>query len=118
MQRRKFRSIRHWVLQLLWPLKAPSIQVTDAARAQISRVMSGLEYEPVVAIMLGSDVLPSGAVAEPRWMVAYYDLDTRPSGRVTQIAGIPFVFLQTASSRLNGATLDYQRGHFVVEGAT
>ena len=117
MKRRRFRSIRHWLLQLLWPLRAPSLKVTDAARSQIGRAMSELEYEPVATIMLGSNVLPNGAAATPRWIVAYYDLDTRPSGRVTKIGGVPFVFVQSDSSRLNGATLDYQHGRFVVEEA-
>jgi hypothetical protein len=67
--------------------------------------------------MSGSKVLPDGSVAEPRWVVAYYDLDTRPSGRVKKIGGVPFVFVQTESSKLNGATLDYRDGRFVVEGA-
>ena len=92
------------------------MKITGAARSQLGQVMATLEYEPVATVMLGSDVLPNGSTAKPHWLVTYYNIDTRPSGRVTKLDGIPFVFVQRDSSRLNGATLDYRNGRFVVDG--
>ena len=53
------------------------------------------------------------------WGVGFYSPDKVPAHEVVEIDGIPFVFGQgPTSERLNGATLDYADGKFVVtEGA-
>ena len=46
---------------------------------------------------------------------AHYDIGNRPFGRVTTIDGVRFVFTQQrAYTHLNGATLDYRDGRFLV----
>jgi hypothetical protein len=67
--------------------------------------------------MWSSDVV--GGVTHPlRWGVAFYDIGKRPYGRVITIDGVPFVFTQKrAYTHLNGATLDYREGRFVIREA-
>lgn len=53
-----------------------------------------------------------------RWGGAFYDIGTRPYGRVITIGGVRFVFAQErAYTHLNGATLDYRDGRFLVASA-
>ena len=107
----------HLFLQvLLWHRKPPSLRLTDAARDQLLFHLSNItDFEPVAALLWGSDVT-GGITREPRWGIGFYNLGTRPYGRVTRIQGVPFVFTQNrAYMRLNGATLDYRNGRFVVD---
>jgi hypothetical protein len=99
--------------------KPPSVRVTDAAKQQLMSHMSRItEFEPAASIMWGSNVV--GGVTYPaRWGVAFYDIGNRPYGRVITIDGVRFVFTQErAYTHLNGATLDYRDGRFVVSEAT
>ena len=116
MRRRGLKLIRHWLLQIASPIKPPSIQITSDAQSRLFREMSEIRaFEPVATILWASEERATGP--DFRWSVAFYDLDTRPSGRVVNIRGVPFIFVQKQSSRLNGATLDHRDGRFVVEGA-
>jgi hypothetical protein len=68
--------------------------------------------------MWASDVV-DGVTRPPRWGVAFYDIGKRPYGRVITINSVPFVFTQQrAYTHLNGATLDYRDGRFVVSEGT
>ena len=68
--------------------------------------------------MWGSGVV-GGATHPGRWGVGFYDIGNRPYGRVIKIDGVRFVFTQErAYTHLNGATLDYRDGRFVVSEAT
>ena len=68
--------------------------------------------------MLASDVVVGGVSRGPRWGIGFYNIATRPYGRVTSIQGVPFVFVQPrAFHLLNGATLDFRGGRLVVDGS-
>jgi hypothetical protein len=106
----------HLCLQLLcFFKKAPAVHVTEAAKRQLESHLSRItEFRPAASILWGSNVV-DGVTQPPQWGVAFYDIGTRPSGRVVQIGGLPFVFTQQrAYTHLEGATLDYDNGRFVV----
>ena len=110
----------HLCLQILcFFKKQPSLRLTEAAKRQLISHLSGItEFEPAASIMWSSDVV-EGVTHPPRWGVAFYNIGNRPYGRVTRIDGVPFVFTQErAYTHLNGATLDYRDGRFVVSEAT
>jgi hypothetical protein len=74
------------------------------------------DFEPAASILLGADVI-DGVSRAPRWGVYFYDIGTRPYGRVVTIQDVPFVFTQIrAYTHLNGATLDYCDGRVTVAG--
>jgi hypothetical protein len=84
------------------------------------------EYEPVAAISwsLGAS---SGYLDEsgeehisvwgPHWQVGYCDISRFPRDLVTHISDIPFIvdLPDRYATRLDGATLDYVEGQFVIE---
>jgi hypothetical protein len=110
----------HLSLQLLCLFKKPpTVHVTDAAKRQLMSHMSKItEFQPAASILWGSDVI-DGATRPPKWGVAFYDIGRRPYGRVINIEGVPFVFTQErAYTHLNGATLDYRDGRFMVNEGT
>jgi hypothetical protein len=72
------------------------------------------EFQPAASILWGANVV-DGAARAPGWGVAFYDIGKRPYGRAVSIEGVPFVFVQQrAYTHLDGATLDYRDGRFVV----
>ena len=91
------------------------MHVTEAAKRQLDSHMSRItEFRPAASILWSSNVV-DGVTRPSQWGVAFYDIATRPSGRVVQIGGLPFVFTQQrAYTHLDGATLDYHNGRFVV----
>ena len=93
--------------------------MTDTAKRELLLHMSRItEFEPAASIMWGSNVV-DGVTHPPRWGVAFYDIGRRPYGKVTTIDGVRFVFTQErAYTHLNGATLDYRDGRFLVREAT
>ena len=106
----------HLCLQVLcFYKKPPAVHVTDAAKRQLMSRMSRItEFEPAASIMWASDVV-DGVTHPARWGVAFYDIGTRPYGRVVTIDDVPFVFTQKrAYTHLNGGTLDFRDGRFVV----
>jgi hypothetical protein len=110
----------HLFLQvLLFHKKPPAVRVTEAAKRQLAAHLSRItEFEPAASIVWSSNVV-DGVTHPPRWGVAFYDIGRRPSGRVVSIDGVPFVFTQVrAYTHLNGATLDYRDGRFVVNEGT
>jgi hypothetical protein len=109
--------MRHLCLQLFGlHRKTPSLRITDAAKSELQLRMSAItDYEPVATLLWASTGTGNRPMREPHWGVGFYDIATRPSGRVATIDGIPFVFVQDlAFKRLNGATLDFRSGRFVV----
>jgi hypothetical protein len=112
--------INHFSCQLfgLFVNRPPSIRLTSAARSELLREMSAItHYQPVATIMLARTGAVGKSLSEPYWGVTFYDKWTRPSGRITKFEDIPFVFVQDVFTRLNGATLDYSNGRFVVTEA-
>jgi hypothetical protein len=106
----------HLCLQLLcFFKKAPAVHVTETAKRQLQSHLSKItEFRPAASILWGSNVV-GGVTQPPQWGVAFYNIGTRPFGRVVQIEGLPFVFTQQrAYTHLEGATLDYHNGRFVV----
>jgi len=109
----------HLCCQILCFFKRPpSVRVTDSAKRELLSHMSKItEFEPAASIMWGSNVV-DGVTHPPRWGVAFYDIGKRPYGKVITIDGVRFVFTQErAYTHLNGATLDYRDGRFVVNEA-
>ena len=50
----------------------------------------------------------------PHWGVGYYKVGRIPEEEVGELEGIPFAFDSAVFARLEGATLDYSEGQFVV----
>ena len=120
MTRTFTRRAWHLFLQFLFLYKKPpKVHVTDTAKLELQLHMSRItEFEPTASILWGSTVV-GGVTNPPHWGVGYYDIGTRPSGRVVSIDGVPFVFTQErAYTYLNGATLDFRDGRFVVNEGT
>lgn len=106
----------HLVLQLLCFFKRPpTVHVTEVAKRQlVSHISRITEFRAAASILWGSNVI-DGKTHPPQWGIAFYDIGTRPSGRVVDMGGVPFVFTQQrAYTHLDGATLDYRDGRFVV----
>jgi hypothetical protein len=111
------KRLWHLVVQVLcFYKKPPTLRLTDAARQKLLVSLTNItEFEPIATVLWSSTVI-SGVASAPRWGVAYYEKGTRPYGMVTSIQGVPFVFTQKrAYTHLNGATLDYRDGRFVVD---
>jgi len=52
---------------------------------------------------------------DPHWRVGFYDAaDLPPSGKVTEIDGIQFLFGSESDHRLDGGELSYSEGQFSV----
>jgi hypothetical protein len=120
MARTFARRAWHLFLQVVFLYKkAPTVRVTETAKRELQSHMSRItEFQPAASILWGSTVI-GGITRPPHWGVAFYDIGTRPSGRVVTIDGVPFVFTQhRAYTHLNGATLDFRDGRFVVNEAT
>jgi len=98
--------------------KPPTLRLTESAKRELLASISRItDFEAVASVLWGSTVV-NGVAREPHWGVGFYDKGTRPSGRVTAIQRVPFVFTQDrAYTNLNGATLDYREGRFVVDEA-
>ena len=110
----------HFCLQILCiAQRIPHLRLTDAAKTKLLTHMSHItEYTPVASLMRASDVVVGGVSSGPQWGIGFYNIATRPYGRVTSIQGVPFVFVQPRAFRLlNGATLDFRNGRFVVDGS-
>ena len=111
----------HYVLQVVavFP-RTPALRVTPAAQAALrSRMAAITEFKAVASLSWASSVTVGNEPRGPQWVVGYYNIASRPWGRVTKIDGIPFVFVQRDAvvATLNGATLDFSGGRFVVSGA-
>jgi hypothetical protein len=109
----------HLCCQILCFFKAPpAVSVTDTAKHELLSHMSKItEFEPAASILWGSNVV-DGVTHTPQWEVVFYDIGNRPYGKVITIDGVRFVFTQErAYTHLNGATLDYRDGRFVVNEA-
>lgn len=110
----------HLFLQVIFLYKKPpAVCVTDTAKRELQSHMARItEFEPAASILWGSTVV-DGVICPPNWGVAFYDIGSRPAGRVVTIGGVPFVFTQErAYTHLNGATLDFREGRFVVSEST
>jgi hypothetical protein len=71
-------------------------------------------FEPVASLIWASTVV-GDVKKEPHWIIAFYDIGTRPSGKVSVIQGVPFVFGDPrAFTHLDGATVDIRDGRLVV----
>src|ERR1700733_4229364 len=109
------RHAWHYLLQTLFLFaKQPSIHLTESARLWLLEgISSEKNFEAAASLMWASTVV-GGVVEGPRWMIAFYDIGTRPSGKVTVIQGVPFVFGDPrAYTHLDGATVDIRDGRLV-----
>jgi hypothetical protein len=96
------------------------LRLTPAARAALQSKMAAItDFKPVASLLWASSVAVGNELRGPQWTVGVYNIATRPWGRITSIDGVPFVFVQRDAvvANLNGATLDYCDGRFVVDGA-
>jgi hypothetical protein len=98
--------------------KPPSLRITESAKGRLLQEIAQItQFQAVATVLWGA----SGKAGEfpkkheVRWSLAFYDRATRPSGRIALIQGVPFVFVQRrAFTHLNGATLDYSNGRYVI----
>lgn len=59
---------------------------------------------------------PAQGMRKPGWHVATYDGADIPASQKCEIDGLPFCFVQGATARrLEGATLDWENGSFIVQ---
>jgi len=111
------------IWRLLWA-RPRSLALTPAAKAALIRDMARIsEFVPVASVLwaesatLGRALTRSGEVEHrgPHWSVGFYDLAKVSRWMVVDIDGIRFRFIrQPALSRLDGAMLDYEQGHYIV----
>ena len=114
------RLLTNW---LRWG-RPRSLALTPTAKAALIRDMGRVtEFVPVASVLwaesatLGRALTKSGEVENrgPHWSLGFYDLSQVSRWRLREIDGIRFTFLrQPASPRLDGATLDYENGHYTV----
>jgi len=107
---------------------APELNVTDSALVAL-RVLIGrhTNFVPIATVSwsgVGTTFPPDqyGRMRvrhrEPGWDVGFFDRATLKADDIVEICGIEFTFDQAAESRrLDGATLDYRDGYFVIEDA-
>lgn len=104
----------------------PSLRLTDAAKSELTAIMCKItDYRAIASVLWAesggsSKPRPDGSYERvdlgPHWGVGFYSPSKVPADEVTEIDGIPFIFVQgKISMRLNDATLDYVGGKFVVE---
>ena len=105
-------------------METPSLHVTSAAKAALAWHMHRVELaRPVVCVLWSS----SGSMFSLRpdgtedfrdlgagWGVGFHDRSKLPEDEIVEIDGLPFVFVEAQVPRLNGATLDFREGHFLV----
>ena len=101
-----------------------SLTLTPGAKAALIRDMTRITaFVPVASVLwaesatLGRGLTKSGELEHrgPHWSVGFYDLSKVSRWRLREIDGIRFTFLrQTASPRLDGATLDYEMDRYTV----
>ena len=106
----------------------PRLNLTDSALVAL-RVLIGrhTNFVPVATVswsVVGTTFPPDqyGRMRvrhiEPGWDVGFFDRATLSPNDIIEVRGIEFTFDQPVESlRLDGATLDYRDGHFVVEDA-
>jgi hypothetical protein len=114
------KRLWHVFVQILcFYKKPPELRLTESAKRELLLSISRTtDFDAVASVLWGSTVV-DGVARKPNWSVGFYDKGTRPYGRVTAIQGVPFVFVQDrAHTHLNGATLDYRGGRFVVDEGT
>ena len=103
----------------------PSLNLTVAAKAALVSWMASItDFQPVVCVLwmiAGSrgQLLPDGTeefeFLGPHWTVGFHNAAKLPADEICDIDGIAFVFdYGKRFPRLNGATLDYLDGSFVV----
>ena len=98
------------------------LKLTDAARVELAALVSGDGNGDLIVapawLAVGSYKNIDGSTnLEPKWGIGLYRRSNSEfaSDEITDINGIPFVFLQgSVSERLNGAILDYKNGEWVV----
>jgi hypothetical protein len=80
--------------------------------------IDGASVATVVWATHGVSRSPDGRVVSeigPHWSVGFHAASKVPSEWIVQIEGVPFVFDQgTTSMRLDGTTLDFDHGKFLV----
>lgn len=113
------QRLRHVYIQVVGLFfKRPSLRLTTAARGELLAEISRIhDFEPAATLLWTHVDTSRHPTDGPRWHIAFYNIATRPSGRVIKIDGIPFIFVQVNSAeRLDRATLDFRDIRFVVEG--
>ena len=108
---------RHYLIQVLCLFtRAPRLRLTDEARSELLLKISQItDFQPAATLLWTATSESRKTRGEPQWHLAFYNIATRPYGRVRKIQGIPFVFVQvTAYERLDGATVDFRDGRLVV----
>jgi hypothetical protein len=109
-----FRNpLRHLLLEVFCRFqKIPVFSLSETAQIEISRRFAGITaFDPAASFMWGS------VDGEPRaWYLAFYEVWTRPYGRIVRVDGFPFFFCQPKEEarRLDGAMIEYRDGRFVV----
>lgn len=109
--------LRHYCIQVFCSFtKVPGLRLTEAARSELLLKISQItDYRPAATLLWTTTTGSGEAHSQPQWHLAFYNIATRPYGKVTKIQGIPFVFVQaTAYERLNGATVDFRDGRLLV----
>jgi hypothetical protein len=110
------RRAWHYFVQTIFLFaKQPSIHLTESAKLWLLDYISSEKNFELVASPTWASTIVGDVAQEPRWMMGFYDIGTRPSGKVTLIQGVPFVFADPrAYTHLDGATVDIRDGRLVV----
>jgi hypothetical protein len=108
----------------------PRLQMTPEARAALENKLARSSVAEPCATILWTSGQPRSSIdpatgklrAEPMrppgWHVAVYDGADLPDAQKCEIDGLPFCFVQgETAQRLEGATLEWANGSFVVKDA-
>jgi len=84
-----------------------SLKITEAARLAVLDFLSHCSPGSIVALELSE--------MDGQCAIGAFNKAKIPASEVVSISGIPFVFKEDESPRLNGRTLDHRGGVFRVE---
>jgi hypothetical protein len=103
------------------------LKITTAAVKALQQALARIGGQRVATVVWStagaierplSDGTVSVKSVGPGWDVGFYEIERIPKDQVVQIEGIRFYFDQgSISERLNGATLDFENGGFIVANA-
>ncbi|MDH4190079.1 MAG: hypothetical protein OEW21_07740 [Betaproteobacteria bacterium] len=86
--------------------QAISMKITDVGRVALLDFLRHCAPGSIIAV--------GWSEADEDWSVGAFNKEKIPPSEVVTISGIPFVFDQGDSQRLNGKTLDFRDGVFCV----
>ena len=95
-----------------------ALRITDIAKKELLKFMeSGSLKSPVPSVIWADGYEDSlGNSYGPNWSIGFYERESIKSEPLVEIDGIQFVFGQPwKNEELNGKTLDFRNGKFVVE---